>query len=236
MENKKIKKIMMIIVNIITLIRLIGALFLPCIYIKYGINYVAFISLLLFLTDAIDGFLARKFKVSTFFGSAMDALSDKVLNTISFILLILNYKIMICPLILELTVLFINYQTYRFGGNVQSSFIGKIKTIILDVFVILSFILLSLPILDVQISIIKHFIHNTTSYITLFTVVIVIAEIITIIDYEKKYKIVRNDPKKIHVKYQNRIKKTYKAFIHDIFDTEYYIKNKNESILKQLYK
>ena len=83
---------------------------------------------------------------------------------------------------------------------------------------------------------VKHFIHNTTSYITLFTVVIVIAEIITIIDYEKKYKIVRNDPKKIHVKYQNRIKKTYKAFIHDIFDTEYYIKNKNESILKQLYK
>lgn len=235
MENSK-KKIMMIIVNSITLVRLIGALFLPWLYIKYGINYVAFVSLILFLTDAIDGFLARHFKVSTFFGSAMDALSDKVLNTISFILLILNYMIMACPLILELTVLFINYQTYRFGGNVQSSIVGKVKTIILDVFVILSFILLSLPLLNINNSIIKYLIHSTNSYITLFTVIIVIAELIAILDYEKKYKMVRSDPKKIHVKYQNRVKKTYNDFIHDIFDTEYYSKNKNESILKQLYK
>lgn len=227
---------MLVFVNVITLIRLFGAIALPFIYIKYDMNVVALISLILFLTDAIDGFLARTFKVSTFFGSAMDAFSDKALNTISFILLTLDYTIMLCPLILEMAILLINYQIYRFGGNVQSSITGKIKTIILDLFVILSFTILSLPLLNTSSHTILYFVKNIDSYISFFATIIIIAEIITIIDYDKKYKIVRNDPKKIHVKYQKRTKKNAKEFLHDIFDIEYYAKNKNESILKQLYK
>ena len=227
---------MLVFVNVITLIRLFGAIALPFIYIKYDMNVVALISLILFLTDAIDGFLARTFKVSTFFGSAMDAFSDKALNTISFILLTLDYTIMLCPLILEIAILLINYQIYRFGGNVQSSITGKIKTIILDLFVILSFTILSLPLLNTSSHTILYFVKNIDSYISFFATIIIIAEIITIIDYDKKYKIVRNDPKKIHVKYQKRTKKNAKEFLHDIFDIEYYAKNKNESILKQLYK
>lgn len=227
---------MLVFVNVITLIRLFGAIALPFIYIKYDMNVVALISLILFLTDAIDGFLARTFRVSTFFGSAMDAFSDKALNTISFILLTLDYTIMLCPLILEMAILLINYQIYRFGGNVQSSITGKIKTIILDLFVILSFTILSLPLLNTSSHTILYFVKNIDSYISFFATIIIIAEIITIIDYDKKYKIVRNDPKKIHVKYQKRTKKNAKEFLHDIFDIEYYAKNKNESILKQLYK
>ncbi len=236
MKNKVIKNFMLVFVNVITLIRLFGAIALPFIYIKYDMNVVALISLILFLTDAIDGFLARTFKVSTFFGSAMDAFSDKALNTISFILLTLDYTIMLCPLILEMAILLINYQIYRFGGNVQSSITGKIKTIILDLFVILSFTILSLPLLNTSSHTILYFVKNIDSYISFFATIIIIAEIITIIDYDKKYKIVRNDPKKIHVKYQKRTKKNAKEFLHDIFDIEYYAKNKNESILKQLYK
>lgn len=236
MKNKVIKNFMLVFVNVITLIRLFGAIALPFIYIKYDMNVVALISLILFLTDAIDGFLARTFKVSTFFGSAMDAFSDKALNTISFILLTLDYTIMLCPLILEMAILLINYQIYRFGGNVQSSITGKIKTIILDLFVILSFTILSLPLLNTTSHTILYFVNNIDSYISFFATIIIIAEIITIIDYDKKYKIVRNDPKKIHVKYQKRTKKNAKEFLHDIFDIEYYAKNKNESILKQLYK
>lgn len=236
MKNKVIKNFMLVFVNVITLIRLFGAIALPFIYIKYDMNVVALISLILFLTDAIDGFLARTFRVSTFFGSAMDAFSDKALNTISFILLTLDYTIMLCPLILEMAILLINYQIYRFGGNVQSSITGKIKTIILDLFVILSFTILSLPLLNTSSHTILYFVKNIDSYISFFATIIIIAEIITIIDYDKKYKIVRNDPKKIHVKYQKRTKKNAKEFLHDIFDIEYYAKNKNESILKQLYK
>jgi phosphatidylglycerophosphate synthase len=166
----------------------------------------------------------------------MDALADKVLNTISFILLTLNYFVMICPLILEMTILFINYQTYRFGGNVQSSIIGKIKTLILDIFVIFSFILLSLPMLNSSNILLSKIIYNTSYFINLFVTIIVIAEIFAIVDYSKKYKLIRKNPKNIHVKYQNRIRKNTKEFIHDIFNTNYYLKNKNESILKQLYK
>ena len=101
------KTIELIIVNAITLCRLLGALLLPFIYHLYGINVVAILTIFLFLSDALDGFLARKLKISTFFGCSMDALSDKVLNAIVFILLGIEYRYMIPPLIIEILILYI---------------------------------------------------------------------------------------------------------------------------------
>ena len=43
----------------------------------------------------------------------------------------------------ELFVMLVNYSFYRVGGNVKSSLIGKIKTVVLDVLVILSFCITS---------------------------------------------------------------------------------------------
>ena len=63
-----------------------------------------------------------------------------------------------------------------------------------------------------------------------------IASIITLIDYNKKNKNTRNNKKLTHIKYQHRIKKTTKEVINDLFDTEYYVKHKNEPIIKQFYK
>ena len=95
-EYKKIKEnlFIKITVNTITSIRLLGALLLPLIYFKYGILISTINILCLFLTDAIDGFLARKFNSSTFLGSLLDVTSDKLLNFMSFLLLSFRYKIM----------------------------------------------------------------------------------------------------------------------------------------------
>ena len=144
MKYSALKIIELVFVNLITTTRLLGAFALPFIYVYHGPSVCALITIILFLTDAIDGFLARRLKISTFLGSMLDAFSDKLLNGISFIILGIEYNIMFAPLILELSILYTNYSTYRFGGNVQSSIIGKIKTVILDIFVILSFALLSL--------------------------------------------------------------------------------------------
>ncbi len=236
MKYSALKIVELIIVNLITLTRLVGALLLPVIYIKYGASICAIWTIVLFATDAIDGFLARSLKISTFFGSAMDGISDKLLNAISFIILGLQYNIMLTPLILELAIFLTIYSTYRFGGNIQSSKIGKTKTIILDVCVILSFVLMSLPALNINNIVINHLIHNTGIYIALLGCIITISCIITLMDYNKKNKNTRNNKKLTHIKYQHRIKKTSKEVISDLFNTEYYRKHKNEPIMKQFYK
>lgn len=236
MKYSVTKTIELIIVNTITLCRLLGALILPIIYHIHSINAVAILTIFLFLSDAIDGFLARKLKISTFFGCSMDALSDKVLNAIVFILLGIEYRYMIPPLIIEILILYISYLTYKQGGNVKSTKVGKIKTIILDVCVILSFLLLSIPKLGINGKVIKYIITNTDFYIITFSSIITISCLIALLDYIKRYKDTRFNPKYIKVKKRKKLGKSFKEIITRSFDTDYYTKHKNESIMDQLYK
>lgn len=236
MKYKKSKIFKLIIVNTITLCRFFGALILPFIYIFHGINLVAFITIFLFISDAIDGFLARKLKISTFFGCTMDALSDKILNGILFILLSIEYINMIPPLIIELLITYINYLTYKHGGNIKSSKTGKIKTIILDICVILSLIILSLPEFNINNTIINSLIINTNFYIVVLSSITTISCLVALVDYIQKYKETRFNPKYIKVKKRHKIGKSFKDIIKLIFDTEYYNKHKDESIMDQLYK
>lgn len=228
--KSKFKKILLIFVNTLTLSRLVGAFVLPFIYLKYGASVSAIVTIILFSTDAVDGFLARTFKISTMFGSAMDALCDKVLSLTAFIILGLEYNIMFIPLGLELIIILINYLIYRAGGNVQSSLTGKIKTVIIDISTIISFILISLPALKININ------YNINTLILIFGILSIIAEIFAIINYSLKYKRTLKDPTLTKIKYQNRKRKTLKEALTDSFSHEYYLEHRNESILKQLYK
>lgn len=236
MKYSCIKIIELVLVNAITLCRLFGALFLPIAYHLYGINFVALVTIFLFITDAIDGFLARRLKISTFFGCSMDALSDKVLNATLFILLGIEYRYMIPPLIIEILIFYISYLTYKNGGNVKSTKTGKIKTIILDVCVILSLILLSIPKLNIDGKVIKYIISNTDFYIIILSSIITISCLIALLDYIKRYKNARFNPKYIKVKKRKKTGKSFKEIITRSFDIEYYSKHKDESIMDQLYK
>ena len=75
---KKKYYIKLVLVNLITLSRLIGALLMPLIYFKQGIESLGFLIIILFLTDMIDGKLSRLLKVETFLGGLLDAVSDKL--------------------------------------------------------------------------------------------------------------------------------------------------------------
>ena len=179
--NKKVLKIFeLILVNAITMTRLIGAFILPFIYHYYGASIVSIFIICLFLTDTIDGFLARKLKISTFFGSLIDGVSDKLLNFISFLILGFINVFMFAPLIIEISIFYTMYSTYRYGGNIQSSKIGKTKTIILDIGVILSFMLISLPLFESKSRVIDFLIINTDIIITFIAFIILISCLITL--------------------------------------------------------
>lgn len=229
--NNEVKKIVKLVaVNSITFIRLIGSLLLPFIYIKYGPIVVASFIIIIFLTDAVDGYLARKLKVATFFGSIIDGSSDKLLNVISFVILGIEYNFMLAPLIIEIAILYTMYSTYRYGGNVQSSKIGKVKTIILDVLVVVSFIVIALPTLNINI-----LANYTEKIINIFSLIILLACLITLYDYLKKNKKARENPNCIAIKHTKRKKKSFNLIKKQLFDTKYYEKHKDESILKQFY-
>jgi phosphatidylglycerophosphate synthase len=234
--NKRTTKILkLILVNLITSIRLIGALSLPFIYYKNGASTVSIFIIIIFLTDFIDGFLARRLKVSTFFGSALDALSDKILNAVSLIILGLEYNIMLAPLVIEVAIIYTSYNTYRYGGNVQSSFTGKLKTAILDICVVLSFVLLALPKLNIDLNIIHTLIIYTDTIIFVLTIISLGATIAALYDYMKLNFVARLNPNSKEIKYEEKNRKPTKLLIHELFDTNYYLKHKNESIMKQLY-
>ncbi len=234
--NKKVLKIFeLILVNAITMTRLIGAFILPFIYHYYGASIVSIFIICLFLTDTIDGFLARKLKISTFFGSLIDGVSDKLLNFISFLILGFINVFMFAPLIIEISIFYTMYSTYRYGGNIQSSKIGKTKTIILDIGVILSFMLISLPLFESKSRVIDFLIINTDIIITFIAFIILISCLITLFDYMKKNYKARENPKSFKIKNENKKQKPVKLIIKQLFDTDYYSKHKNESILKQFY-
>lgn len=234
-KGKKIN-IKLILINLITITRLVGALILPFIYSKYGTSITSIVIICLFLTDAIDGFLARLLHSSTFFGCILDAGSDKLLNIIAFIILGLNYNIMFTPIVIEIAILYTMYSTYRYGGNVQSSFTGKVKTAIVDAVVVLSFVLMSLPTFEFKLSIMNYIIDNTESYIYVFGFIMIIADLIALIDYIAKNNEARSNPKAMEIKYEEKNRKPFKLIKKQLFDTKYYLEHKNESIMKQLYK
>lgn len=227
--------IKIILINLITFTRLIGAFTLPFIFVFKGAPIGATVTIILFATDWIDGLLARKLNACTLWGAGMDALCDKLLNICSFSLLGSVYNKMLLPLLIEIAIMYTNYSSYRYGGNVKSTKIGKIKTVILDVLVILSFCIIGLQVFNSNSSILLYLINKTPELINLFSCIITVACLVTLIDYVKRNKEIRKNPKSEKAKKEIKHLKPFKQLMNDLLDTEYYKKHKEESIIKQFY-
>lgn len=128
--TKKTKKL---IVNALTLSRLVGALFLPFIFMTVNIPALIVLLAVLFLTDFLDGKLSRAWQVQTIGGSLLDPLGDKMLAISCIFALIDRHNGLLLLITLELTICILNiYRTLR-GEKVKSSFIGKFKTWVLSI-------------------------------------------------------------------------------------------------------
>ena len=128
------EKTKVIIVNVITGSRVIGAFALPFIASFFGPLGTALYIGGLWATDALDGFLAkRKWHVSTIFGANLDAFSDKLFGIATLIYLSKFFPIVILPLVFEFAIFGVNWHYGRKGADVKSSTVGKAKTLVFDI-------------------------------------------------------------------------------------------------------
>ena len=192
-----------ILVNSITALRFLGSLLLIPLYLKYGPIFLAIYIILFFSTDWIDGLLARTFKISTFFGAIFDSISDKLFDIIILLILISISKIMIIPLVLELSIFFVNTNSALKGNMTESTKIGKAKTFIVALCIILILFLKDYSKTQELFTILPNInaneivlYQNVLSIIALFTELITLIEYI-ILDYQKT---------KANKRYQEKIK------------------------------
>lgn len=80
------------------------------------------------VSDAFDGYFARKFNASSKLGGYLDAISDKLyLLSIMIIIIINKNYLIIAPLLLEMVISIVNYQIIKVRGKVYTERVGKIK-------------------------------------------------------------------------------------------------------------
>lgn len=132
--------------NIMSIIRII--LIIPFIYIYFQERYVISTVLLLLsgLTDAIDGFIARKFNMISNLGKILDPLADKITQIAVVVCLTINHT-MLLPLLIvfaikELFMLLGATQLLKEGKRpAEAKWWGKVSTVV--VYVMLTLMLLS---------------------------------------------------------------------------------------------
>ncbi len=134
-----------ILVNLITAIRSLGTFAIVPIYCTYGAFATGLAAAGFFLTDFIDGFLARKLHVQSFFGSLLDALSDKAFGIVCLLLLSTLNPIFLAIIGIELGIFAVNYHSIQNNNNVKSSYAGKAKTLLLAGTIVGSFFSYDVP-------------------------------------------------------------------------------------------
>jgi len=153
--------------NILTVLRIV---FTPIvIYLGLTNHYIVLIVLaaIIAFTDAIDGFLARRWHVVSELGAKLDAIADKMLAIGLLIILIIKNHAFFYVLVLECLIALLNLYFY-FKKRVSASLlVGKFKTWIIFITILLGFVGLVFPKFNVNIFI----------YIT------VILQVITLISY-----------------------------------------------------
>lgn len=191
-------------VNIITTFRFVYTLFLPVL--KMKISRMAFIIniICLFLTDTIDGFLARKCKVQTLYGALMDTIADKALCIVLLILLAEKIDVISILIIFEIIIAIINTIAMIRGKKTKSTMTGKVKMCVLSTTIALNYLYCF--------GVVERTIAATSIGITILT------QIITVINY---IKFTLNSPKmeeKTIFEVRN-----IKDLKYVLFDTEYYL-------------
>lgn len=125
--------------NILTASRAIAPLFIipTMIYSKVTLSLILII--LFAITDFFDGRIARKYNCVSEFGIKLDAICDKIFVLGIALPSILKNKILIIILLLELIISIVNLVSEAKGNKARTIMSGKIKTGILSITLISSY-------------------------------------------------------------------------------------------------
>lgn len=118
------------------------------------------------ITDFLDGKIARKYNYVSDFGVKLDAVCDKIFAMSLVIPSIFECYILLFNLILEIAISYTNLLSEAKGNHPRSTIIGKIKTTLLSITLILIYI----PKTDIKI-------------IFVASIVTIICQVITLIKY-----------------------------------------------------
>ena len=154
--------------------------------IPYTYLYAAIIFTIASLTDILDGYIARKEKTVTVFGKVFDPIADKMLVLVALIVLCEQGVIhsLIAIFIIAREILISGFRIYAISKNgevISASWLGKTKTVLQDVAIILYLLkdiaifnwlnLLYLPVIAISAALvftlwstIDYFITNKQSY------------------------------------------------------------------------
>ena len=231
-----------IIVNSITMTRVIGTFILPFLSNRVSADTLIIYIMLLLLTDAIDGILARRLKASTIFGSILDATADKLLGIACLAVLAQSYPIMILPIVTETIITIINTRGALGGSNTESSRLGKAKTWVLGLAIVLGFgTVYAGNIIDglnssatTLISFLETVLAHQDGIMTAIGSITVGAGMIVAYDYQMR---VRNEVKKATEDgfvLNKIVLKEGKDLMFALFDEEYYQKTRDIPLAKKL--
>lgn len=116
-------------------------------YYLYGAGFIFIIAM---ITDAVDGYLARKWKQVTTFGKLFDPLADKIIVTTSMIFLaVFQYTYIPVVIIFVIRDLIVDGSRNIAASNnikVEASVWGKLKTIFQTIAIIILFFFI--PLID----------------------------------------------------------------------------------------
>lgn len=239
------KLLVMIIVNLLTSIRVVGVICLVPIYLNEGGLAVAAWSVFCYLTDWIDGILARKFHAATFFGSVFDGAADKLFSLANLIILLAISKFAIFPILCEVIIVIIQTIKYNNNINVKSSMVGKAKTWVVSLTVIALYLISDIEAITILnptfIEQVKAL--NPTSLYAIAFAPLYLFEILTIISYlaikkEDIPKEVKIDAEEIKIRFKP--KTSFKNGVYNFcsfwLNNEFYEKYKDSAGLKEIRK
>lgn len=127
--------------NIITISRIVSLILGFIFFIKNKIILSLIFYIYGAVSDAFDGYFARKLSAYSKFGQYLDAISDKLyFLSLIIILLIYKYYLIVIPLIIELIISVINYLILKKNKKVFTERVGKFKTTLLIIDLILGII------------------------------------------------------------------------------------------------
>ena len=232
----------LLIVNLITLVRIVGTIILIPVYKYHGGLWAGIFSLICYITDSIDGILARHWKVSTFFGALFDGIADKLFTIVNYIVLFLITPYAIIPAIIELLTIILNFIKFNKNYNIQSNIIGKLKVWIIAASLVLSFFVSSINEINIIPSSFKNTIigmNQSDLYFWLLLPAIIICSfsfisyVIEIFKPNKKVEFVVHDKKEVPVMTNN---KGFEYFKNIWLSPEFYYSHHNDTNLKDLRK
>ena len=115
---------------------------------QYYLYSAGFIFIVAMITDAVDGYLARKWKQVTTFGKLFDPLADKIIVTTSMIFLaVFQYTYIPVVIIFVIRDLIVDGSRNIAASNnikVEASIWGKLKTIFQTIAIIILFFFIPL--------------------------------------------------------------------------------------------